>query len=449
MRAHQKIQAGGTATRSVGVGDHYTLVCPVCGGRYGDSPDEFLLSCPEKHRPALLRAEYRQKRFVPRPEHAGVFRFWDWLPVRRTLPGAAGPVAWRSEGLGRRLGLENLYIIFSGWWPERGALMETCSFKELEAQAVCGRVVDGWDASLVVSSAGNTARAFHYACSLYDVPAVIVVPGRSMPFLWGTWEPRASVRLAVLEGGADYTDAIELGNGIAGAEGFYPEGGARNAARRDGMGTTVLAAVEAAGVLPDHYVQAVGSGTGAIAAWEMSLRLAADGRFGRYRMRLHLAQNSPFTPMTDAWEAGSPTLAPVAENARDRTREIRAMVLANRTPPYSITGGVYDALHDTGGFMYRVSNAEAEDAGRLFDEYEGCDIDPAAEVALACLRQAVTRGRIRPHEVVALNITGGGLRRLTRDRETAALHADATFSLEEVRAEGTARGLAALRERAS
>jgi cysteate synthase len=432
------------ADRAVG-GDHYTLVCPVCGGRYEDSPDDFLLACPEKHPPALLRAEYRQKRFVPRPEHTGVFRFSDWLPIRRTLPGAAGPVAWRSEGLARRLGLENLYIIFNGWWPEKGACMETCTFKELEAQAVCARVVDGWQSSLVVSSAGNTARAFHDACNRYAVRAVIVVPSRSMPMLWSTRPAGTSVRLAVLDGGADYTDAIELGNGIAGSAGFYPEGGARNAARRDGMGTTVLAAVEAAGAVPDHYFQAVGSGTGAIAAWEMSLRLAGDGRFGGRAMRLHLAQNAPFTPMTDAWEAGSRALAPMADG-RESSRGIRAQVLANRTPPYAIAGGLYDALHDTGGFMYRVTNAEAEEAGRLFDECEGSDIDPAAEVALASLCQAVARGRVGARDVVALNITGGGMRRLERDRSTAALRADATFSLEELRAVGSARGVAALRE---
>jgi cysteate synthase len=253
------------------------------------------------------------------------------------------------------------------------------------------------------------------------------------------------VRLAVLDGGADYADAIELGNGIAGTEGFYPEGGARNAARRDGMGTTVLAAVEAAGVVPDHYVQAVGSGTGAIAAWEMSLRLAEDGRFGRGAMRLHLAQNAPFTPMTDAWEAGSRTLAPMAD-ARERSREIRAQVLANRTPPYSIAGGLYDALHDTAGYMYRVTNTEAEEAGRLFDECEGSDIDPAAEVALASLGQAVALGRIGKRDVVALNITGGGVRGLERDRSTEALTADATFTLGEARAERNARDFAALKE---
>ena len=117
------------------------------------------------------------------------------------------------------------------------------------------------------------------------------------------------MRLAVLDGGADYADAIALGNDISAADGYYPEGGAKNAARRDGMGAVLLAAAQETGRIPDHYFQAVGSGTGAIAAWEMSLRLLEDGRFGGKKMTLHLAQNAPFTPMTDAWEAGTRVLA--------------------------------------------------------------------------------------------------------------------------------------------
>ena len=423
----------------------YRLSCPVCGGEFDDTADAFLLTCPEKHPPALLRAVFRQKRFIVHPERSGVFRFSDWLPVRRHLEGAAGPVAWRSAGLGPRLGLENLLIVFSGWWPEKGALMESCTFKDLEAQAVCGRTPGGWDAALVVSSAGNTARAFYNACSRYDVPALIVVPSSSLPMLWSTAAPRPDVRLAVLDGGADYADAIELGNGIAAADGYYPEGGAKNAARRDGMGTVILTAVHECGAIPDHYFQAVGSGTGAIAAWEMNLRLLGDGRFGGKKMKLHLAQNAPFTPMTDAWEAGSRSIVADPE-ARMRSRGIRAPVLSNRNPPYGIAGGLYDALVDTAGAMYRVTNSEAQGAGQLFDESEGIDIDPAAEVAVASLQQAVAMGRVCRRDLVALNITGGGQRRLRADRRPAALLPSATLTMEDLHRHGPARGVEMLRE---
>ena len=436
MKAPQKRQATVPA---------YRLSCPVCGGQFDDSPNDFLLTCPGAHAPALLRAVYPQKRLVVHPEQSGVFKFSEWLPVRRRLEGAAGPAVYRSTGLGPFLGLESLFIIFNGWWPEKGALMESCTFKELEAQAVCGRTPGGWQAALVVSSAGNTARAFHDACSRYDIPALIVVPSSSLPMLWSTTAPRPGVRLAVLGGGADYADAIELGNDISAADGYYPEGGAKNAARRDGMGTVVLSVVHESGEIPDHYFQAVGSGTGAIAAWEMNLRLAEDGRFGAKKMKLHLAQNAPFTPMTDAWEAGSRALAADPE-ARMRSRGIRAQVLSNRNPPYGIAGGLYDALVDTAGHMYRVTNADAQSAGRLFEEREGIDIDPAAEVAVASLRQAVAMGRIGSRDSVALNITGGGQRRLHAERRPAAMLPHATLTMDDLNRHGPSRGAEMLRE---
>ena len=86
---------------------------------------------------------------------------------------------------------------------------------------------------------------------------------------------------------------------------YFPEGGAKNVARRDGMSTTLLSAATTIGRIPDYYFQAVGSGTGAIAAWEANLRLIGDGRYGNHKMKLIVSQNCPFLPMFDSWKAGS------------------------------------------------------------------------------------------------------------------------------------------------
>src|SRR6056300_725190 len=88
-------------------------------------------------------------------------------------------------------------------------------------------------------------------------------------------------------------------------EGFIPEGGAKNVARREGMATTMLSATTTIGQIPEYYFQAIGSGTGAIASWEANLRLIEDGRFGSNKMKLMVSQNAPFTPIHDAWKADS------------------------------------------------------------------------------------------------------------------------------------------------
>jgi cysteate synthase len=414
---------------------HYTLQCTYCGKTYQDSPRGFLLTCPEPHPPALLRAQYQQTAFTIHPEFAGIFRFSDWLPIRRVLPSAPGPAVFQSAQLGPRLGLENLIIAFNGYWPEKGAEMTTGSFKELEAPPVCARIADQEAGRLVVSSAGNTGRAFLQVCSTFAIPLTVVVPEVGLPSLWLTQPPNACVKIIALTGAVDYSDAIQLGNWLAEQPDYFPEGGAKNVSRRDGLGTVVLAAVEKLGRLPDHYFQAVGSGTGGIAAWEMSRRLLTDGRFGAKPMQLHLAQNAPFTPMVDAWQQGSRALLPATEDEqRARIRQTHAQVLSNRQPPYSIIGGLYDALCDAGGAMYAVTNQEAEQAGVLFQQTEGCDLDPAAEVAIAALIQAVAQGKVGCKDVIVLNLTGGGYARLRQEKKLRQLQPARVITVNQFRA---------------
>lgn len=86
-------------------------------------------------------------------------------------------------------------------------------------------------------------------------------------------------------------------------------------ARRDGMGTTVLSATTFIGRIPDYYFQAIGSGTGAIAAWEANLRFLQDGRFGAQKMKLMVSQNAPFLPIYHAWNARSRQMLPYDDDS--------------------------------------------------------------------------------------------------------------------------------------
>ena len=409
--------------------EHYHLTCVGCGKTYRDSEEHFLLQCEADHGPSLLRSGYEARQFTIRREHPGLFRYGDWLPIRRFLDTEVKTAVFRSTRLAERLGLENLWLAFNGYWPERGAFMETCSFKELEALPVCARVPDGIDKTLVVSSAGNTGRAFLQTFSRCAVPALVVVPEFALPDMWLTVERHPDVKLAVLKGDWDYFDAIQLAQRICCLDAYFPEGGAKNIARRDGMGTVVLAAVEQIGRIPDHYFQSVGSGTGAVAAWEMSVRLREDGRYGRHKMRLHLVQNEPFAVMSDAWNAGRRELEPLEErSAKQRIARLYSPMLSNRKPPYSIAGGVFDALSESEGRMYAVAGEEALLAGWLFETLEGCDLDPAAEVALAGLVRAIRQGKICRSDVVLLNLTGGGKSRLELERKVSRVEPDFVFT---------------------
>lgn len=366
---------------------------------------------------ALLRTEYLTRRLTPR-DLPGIWRFYDWLPVRRPLEGAgAAPATYKSQGLARELGLRNLYISFSGYWPDRNARMTTCSFKDLEAPPTVERMIERDDQKvLVVASAGNTARAFAEAASAVDLPLVLFVHSAGLQRLWITETPSES--LCVVSVNGDYTEAIDLGARLSLQPGFVGEGGARNVARRDGMGVVMLDGALIMKTLPRHYFQAVGSGTGGIAAWEAALRLVDDGRFGTTLPRLHLAQNLPCAPLYSYWSGTKPGVC--------NFREMYDDVLYNRKPPYEMKGGVKDALESTKGTVYGITNAEAAEAQRLFEESEEIDILPAAAVAVAALGKAVAAGAVDPKDAVLLNITGGGISHLKEERDQNVLERDLT-----------------------
>ena len=413
----------------------YTLQSCASKREFADSG--WMLADKEDSSPAFVRAIYQNKQINFKDNSYGIYKFADWLPIHKMLEGSCAPVTYKSEGLANKLGLSNLYITFSGWWPEKGATMQTCSFKETEAYSVCARLPKDNDKILVVASAGNTARAFAKVCSENNIPIVIAIPYDNLNALWFKEPLNDCVKIICSPANTDYFDAIALAAKLNSSSKFIEEGGAKNVARRDGMGTTVLSAAEHIGRIPDSYFQAIGSGTGTIAAYEANLRLMEDGRFGNHLMKLIPSQNLPFVPMYDAWKADSRALLIADEDkAREDALKITAKVLSNRKPPYGIVGGLYDCLKATNGDIEVVTNEELDNACKLFEEIEGSDIHPAAGVAVCSLIKAVESGKVSKDEVIMLNITGGGEKRFKNEHKCIEvkphLVIDAATSAEDV-----------------
>jgi cysteate synthase len=392
----------------------YVVRCLGCGA----IQPNYALTCPDDS--SLLRAYYSLKRLEPL-DLPGIWKFYNWLPVKDISKAGGCSVTYRSDMLARELGLKNLYISFSGYWPERGAFLKTCSFKDLEAPPTMQRQRERGDIdTLVVASAGNTARAFAQTASITGQRLLLFVPQNALHRMWLTVE-KGPITLLAVKG--DYYDAIVAAEKIQSLKGYAPEGGARNIARRDGMGTVMLEAVLKIGSIPAHYFQAVGSGTGGISALEAALRLNEDGRFGLGLPRLHLAQNLPNAPIYYAWkgEALQQEQQVCPENMYDD-------VLFNRRPPYSVSGGVKDALEATGGQIYGITNHEADHAKKVFEEAEEIDILNAPAVAVAALIKAIKSGAVGLEDIILLNITGGGISRLKEDFVQNTIAPDATIS---------------------
>ena len=363
----------------------YKLKCVKTDREFAD--EGWMLDDPQCKEPSLVRTVYQKRQIEVKSDDYGLYKFADWLPVRRMLEGSAAPVTYKSEALAARLGLENLYITLSGYCPSRGATMTTCSFKETEAYSVCARIDERHaDKVLVVASAGNTARAFAKVCSENNIRLLLAVPYDNLSALWFEKPLNPCVKLIACEKGGDYFDAINLSNIALKSPMFYAEGGAKNVARRDGMATTVLSAATAIGRIPDYYFQAVGSGTGAIAALADADRIgetlgalheALDDEQTGILPRLKGAETSLHHIRTSYPRAGElaerlrsviEELKDIGATASDDAERIDAKVLSNRKPPYSLAGGLYDALKASGGDIMVATNAQARRAKKIFLE---------------------------------------------------------------------------------
>lgn len=384
-----------------------------CLGTQDRIDDEYTVRYHDK---ALLRAEYTSG-FEPK-NLPGLWRWMDWLPVAKQGALNAGSICYKSTGLGKALMLSNLWISFHGYWPEMGANCPTTTFKDMEAVTTLQRLVDHNVPGLICSSAGNTARSFAYFGGLAGFPILLIVAEKHLDRLWVPKNhPTDSVKVIGIRGG-DYGDANEVTSKIMEVGGWRREGGVHNVARRDGIGSLLLTAIEAMGGMPKHYFQGVGGGPGPIGVHEMAGRAIQAGFASGPLPRQHLSQNAEFCLVHDAWQKRTFELEPASEAVHPR---VFSDLLVNRAPAYSVRGGLFDMLVESQGMTYAVSYEEAQQADQLFLESEGIDTMSPGAVALASLQQAITRGEVHRDDTILLNISGGGQKRYLSENETRVI----------------------------
>ena len=388
---------------------NYTLKCLKTNDVF---EDDYTLHYTDN---SLIKAEYK-KEFEP-TNNLGVWRYSNWLPTEKISSQVAGTITYRAKELGEQLGLSNLWIAFHGFWPEKGGLCPTGSFKDMEAVPTIQRMKDHSCKGMICASAGNTARAFTHFCAEDNFPLIVVVADIHAHRIWvQKGMEMDSVKVVVVKDGT-YQDAKDVAKKLSNAlPGWQLEGGAHNIARRDGIGSLILNSYEEIGKLPDHYFQAVGGGPGPIGVYEMMERLIDSGHYEGDVAKLHLSQNPEHCPIHNAWQRGSRKLTP--EDFPEEDVEVYSDYLLSETPAYSVVGGVYDVLEATDGETYAVEEDDAIKAGEILEEIEEIDVLSPAKVALASLIQAKEEGKVDEDDCILLNVSGGGVERLKQEKET-------------------------------
>jgi cysteate synthase len=364
---------------------------------------------------ALLVTEYSTQLSIDNSKD-GMLKYQDWLPNIGLSQRNAGTTTYKANELGTQIGMNNLWVTFHGYWPEKDGMCPTGSFKDMEAVPTIMRLKEKGCKGMICASAGNTARAFAYFCGLENFPLIVIVGKDHAERLYlPANHPNKSVKLIVIEDG-DYYDAKVFSKKISQhLDSWQMEGGIHNVARRDGIGSLIIDAAFAIGELPAHYFQGIGGGPGPVGVHEMANRLIEAELFEGPVPRQHVSQNEEHCPIHNAWQAKRPHLTD--SDFPDEEVEVFSDYLLNKAPAYEIKGGVYDTLVESNGQTYIVSKEDAKKAKTIFESIEGIDIMSPAAVALASLMQALDSGDIGADDCTVLNISGGGIERMESDME--------------------------------
>jgi len=301
----------------------------------------------------------------------------------------------RAERLGKRLGLNHLYI-------KDESLNPTGSFKARGLAVASARAAELGGTRVAVPSAGNAGGATAAYAARAGLESYVFMP-RDVP--------RAFIVECQINGAH-----VEL------VDGLITDAGRRVAAGRDEYGwfdlSTLKEPYRVEGKktmgyelaepcdweLPHVIIYPTGGGTGLVGMWKSFDEMEALGWIDSHRPRMVSVQAAGCAPIVRAFESGA-TRAEPWQNAA-------TMAAGLRVPSAVGDALMLRALRDSEGTAVAVSETEILWGVKEIGQSEGLFVCPEGGAALAGLRRLVEQGWIDREERVVLFNTGSGLKYL-------------------------------------
>jgi threonine synthase len=377
--------------------DH--LECSACLTTYASTALMNLCTCG-----APLLARYRLDEAasaLDREQLEGqtLWRYHAMLPVQSpagvvSLGEGMTPLL-RAERLGKRLGLNHLYI-------KDESLNPTGSFKARGLALAIARAAELGVTRVAIPSAGNAGGATAAYAARAGLESYVFMP-RDVP--------RAFIVECQVNGAH-----VEL------VDGLITDAGRRVAAGRDEYGwfdlSTLKEPYRVEGKktmgyelaeqfdweLPQVIIYPTGGGTGLIGMWKSFDEMEALGWIDSHRPRMVSVQAAGCAPIVRAFESGA-TRAEPWQNAA-------TMAAGLRVPSAVGDALMLRALRDSEGTAVAVSEEEILWGVKEIGQSEGLFVCPEGGAALAGIRRLVEQGWIDREERVVLFNTGSGLKYL-------------------------------------
>lgn len=296
----------------------------------------------------------------------------------------------RSDRLGRRLGLSNLFIkdesrLPTGSFKSRGMAMAVTMARELGIRR------------LAIPTAGNAGGALAAYCARADIECFVFMPSDT---------PIVNRLEAILFGAR-----VFLVNGLindcasiirAGAERmqWFDMSTLREPYRIEGKKTMGLELAEQRNWrLPHAIFYPTGGGTGLIGMWKAFGELASLGWLNDPAMpRMFSCQSSGCAPIAAAFDRGDRFAEPPANP--------HTIASGLRVPRALGDFMILDAVRASGGRALAVDENRLIEWMRLATTLEGVSLCPESAACIGAIEVAVAQGHIDPAQDIVLFNTG-------------------------------------------
>jgi len=374
-----------------------SLRCRECSRDY---PIEPINSCEYCFGPLEVAYDYDSiARTVTRKSIADgpntIWRYHDFLPVEAENAvdlGTGFTPLLKADNLGKKLGLDNLYI-------KNDSVNPSFSFKDRPVSITATKALEFGFEVLACVSTGNLMGSVAAHGAKSGMKTVVFFPGN----LESGKIVGASVygpTMVAVDGSYDQVNRLcsELADDLGWAfvninmRPYYAEGSKT-------LGYEV--AEQLGWRAPDNCVVPAASGELHTKIWKGLTELVDVGLINSAKTNMHLAQPQGCSPIVQAFEKGSRVVQPVKADTLAKSLAIGDPAAG----PYAV-----QTLQETGGTAVAAPEDEIVEGIQLLAETEGIFTETAGGVVISGLRKLAKSGAIKRDEVTVAFITGNGLK---------------------------------------
>jgi len=376
----------------------YQLRCRECGKLWGNVPKSF---CEDCFSPLEVAFDYDALKKIARKENLAsrsfnMWRYAEFLPLPEdfTAPSAVGgtPLV-RSQHLGKKLGLRNLYL------KNDAVNYPSLSFKDrVVATALVAARRFGFK-TVGCSSTGNLANAVAAQSAQQGFDACVFIPADLEPAkILNTAVYGA--RIVRINGNYDHVnrlcaqiaDRFQWGLVNVNLRPYYGEG-----SKTHGYEIAEQLGWE----LPDNVVVPMAGGSLITKIAKAFRELMILGWVKEKPVKFFGAQATGCSPISDGVKRNLARFEP------QKPQTIaRSLAIGNPADgPFAMK-----EIRSSGGWADDISDSEIVEGIQLLAETEGIFGETAAGVTVGVTEKLIQAGRIGPNETTVVCITGNGLK---------------------------------------